>query len=64
MSESGMDEEDRCPKCEGPTTFLFGMAFGGESSGYSMCLMCDWVEKPDSDGRVSCLHQLNGGPDE
>jgi hypothetical protein len=49
--------DDRCPKCGGELTFGFGMAFGGDQSGYEMCLDCDWYEKPGvtPPGETTCF---------
>lgn len=62
MSESKSDADDTCPDCGGKTTFGFGLAFGGEPSGYLLCMTCPWFEKPGSNGAVTCLDQADAEP--
>lgn len=41
-------DDDVCPKCDGETTFGFGLAGGvaedDNPRGYTLCLECDWQD--------------------
>jgi hypothetical protein len=66
-----VEDVDRCPKCNGETTFGFGLAGGGakdpEDGGtvpgvYSICLECDWMG-PTAQETICFPHGLVGEPD-
>ena len=55
--------DNQCPRCGGETTFGYGLAFGEDCAGYSLCLDCDWFDKKGSTlnepGKIICLDQVD-----